>query len=60
MVSESSGGNESKRTTGLETVDSRGQAFLHGAKAAWNVANWPKRQNTLAGLERQHGDKDVR
>jgi len=59
MVSESSGRNESERTTGLETVYPRGRAFLHEAKAAWNVANWPKRRNTLAGLERQHDDKDA-
>jgi hypothetical protein len=59
MVSESSGRNESKRKTGLETVYPRGRAFLHEAKAAWNVANWPTRRDTLAGLERQHDDKDV-
>src|SRR5215831_5029973 len=59
MVSESSGRNKSERTTGLETVYPRGRAFLHEAKAAWNVANWPKRRNTLAGLERQHEDKDA-
>ena len=59
MVSESSGRNESERTTGLETVYSRGRAFLHEAKAAWNVAYWLKRRDTLAGLERQHGDKDA-
>jgi hypothetical protein len=34
MVSESSGLNESERTTGLETVDLRGRAFLHEAKSA--------------------------
>ena len=59
MVSESPGRNESERTTGLETVYSRGRAFLHEAKAAWNAANWPTRRITLAGLERQHDDKDA-
>ena len=59
MVSESSGRNESERTTGPETVNPRGRAFLHEAKAAWTVANWMKWRDTLAGLERQHEDKDA-
>ena len=49
MVSESSGRNESKRRGGPENVNPRGRALGSGAKAAWNVAIWPKRRNTLAG-----------
>ena len=49
MVSESSGRNESKRTGGPENVNPRGRALGSGVKAAWNVAIWPKRRNTLAG-----------
>lgn len=49
MVSESSGRNESERTGGPENVNPRGRALGSGVKAAWNVAIWPKRRNTLAG-----------
>jgi len=49
MVSESSGRNESKRTGGPENVNPRGRALGSGVKAAWNVAIWPTRRNTLAG-----------
>jgi IS5 family transposase len=49
MVSESSGRNESKRRGGPENVNPRGRALGSGVKAAWNVAIWPKRRNTLAG-----------
>jgi len=49
MVSESSGRNESKRIGGPENVNPRGRALGNGVKAAWNVAIWPKRRNTLAG-----------
>jgi len=49
MVSESSGRNESKRTGGPENVNPGGRALGNGVKAAWNVAIWPKRRNTLAG-----------
>ena len=34
MVSESSGRNESERRGGLESIDPRGRALDHGAKAA--------------------------
>jgi hypothetical protein len=49
MVNESSGRNESKRTGGPENVNPGGRALGNGVKAAWNVAIWPKRRNTLAG-----------
>jgi hypothetical protein len=49
MVSESSGRNESKRTGGPENVNPRGRTLGDGVKAAWNVAIWPMRRNTLAG-----------
>lgn len=49
MVSESSGRNESERTGGPENVNPRGRALGNGVKAAWNVAIWPKRRDTLAG-----------
>jgi len=49
MVSESSGRNESKRTGGPENVNPRGRALGNGVKAAWNVAIWPARRDTLAG-----------
>jgi transposase, IS5 family len=49
MVSESSGRNESKRRGGPENVNPRGRALGSGAKAAWTVAIWPKRRDTLAG-----------
>ena len=49
MVSESSGRNESKRTGGPENVNPRGRALGNGVKAAWNVAIWPMRWDTLAG-----------
>ena len=49
MVSESSGRNGSKRIGGPENVNPRGRALGSGVKAAWNVAIWPKRRNTLAG-----------
>ena len=49
MVSESSGRNESKRIGGPENVNPRGRALGSGVKAAWNVAIWPTRRNTLAG-----------
>ena len=49
MVSESSGRNESKRIGGPENVNPRGRTLGNGVKAAWNVAIWPKRRNTLAG-----------
>src|SRR5436309_7187361 len=49
MVSESSGRNESKRTGGPENVNPRGRALANGVKAAWNVAIWPARRDTLAG-----------
>jgi IS5 family transposase len=49
MVSESSGRNESKRTGGPENVNPRGRALGNGVKAAWNVAIWPMRRDTLAG-----------
>ena len=49
MGSKSSGRNESKRTGDLENVNPRGRALGSGVKAAWNVAIWPMRRNTLAG-----------
>ena len=49
MVSESSGRNESERTGGLENVNPRGRALGSGAKAAWHVAIWLMRRDTLAG-----------
>ena len=49
MVSESSGRNESERTGGPENINPRGRALGSGAKAAWNVAIWPMRRDTLAG-----------
>ena len=49
MVSESLGRNEGERTGDPETLYLRGRAPVDRAKAAWNVANWPKRRDTLAG-----------
>jgi hypothetical protein len=49
MVSESSGRNESKRIGGPENVNPRGRALGNGVKAAWNIAIWPMRWDTLAG-----------
>ena len=48
-VSKSSGRNESERTGGPENVNPRGRALGSGAKAAWHVAIWLKRRDTLAG-----------
>src|SRR5213083_373958 len=49
MVSESSGRNESKRRGGPENVNPGGRTLGNGVKAAWNVAIWPARRDTLAG-----------